>query len=54
MTVSGSPVAFMSCVRFEDQHENGKLTQLRERLSAEVRIHTGDEFTIFQGRTDIA
>ncbi len=48
-----SPLAFMSYVRFEDQHENGRLTQFRERLSAEVRMQTGEEFPIFQDRNDI-
>jgi parallel beta-helix repeat protein len=47
------PVAFMSYVRFDDQHENGRLTTFRERLSAEVRMQTGEEFPIFQDRNDI-
>ncbi|PKB64833.1 MAG: hypothetical protein BZY80_01825 [SAR202 cluster bacterium Io17-Chloro-G2] len=46
-------MAFMSYVRSDDQHENGRLTQLRERLSAEVRMQTGEEFPIFQDRDDI-
>ncbi len=44
----------MSYVRFNDQHDDGQLTQLRERLSAEVRAQTGAEFLIFQDRNDIA
>jgi hypothetical protein len=48
------PAAFMSYVRFNDQHDDGQLTQFRERLSAEIRGQTGDEFPIFQDRTDIA
>src|SRR5215471_14293271 len=47
------PVAFMSYVHFDDTHENGRLTQFRERLSAEVRMQTGEEFPIFQDRNDI-
>ncbi len=47
------PVAFMSYVRFDDKHENGRLTEFRERLSAEVKMQTGDEFPIFQDREDI-
>jgi F-box protein 11 len=43
----------MSYVRFDDQHDNGRLTQFRERLSGEVRIQTGEEFPIFQDRNDI-
>lgn len=48
------PIAFLSYVHFDDQHENGRLTQFRERLSAEMRIQTGEEFIIFQDRNDIA
>jgi F-box protein 11 len=48
------PAAFLSYVRFDDQHEGGKLSQLRERLSAEVQLQTGREFWIFQDRNDIA
>jgi TIR domain len=44
----------MSYVRFNDQHDDGQLTQFRERLSAEVRAQTADEFPIFQDRNDIA
>jgi parallel beta-helix repeat protein len=52
--VPGQPAAFMSYVRFNDQHDDGQLTQFRERLSAEVRVQTGEEFLIFQDRNDIA
>jgi hypothetical protein len=48
------PVAFMSYARFDDQHDDGQLTQFRERLSAEVRAQIGDDFPIFQDRDDIA
>jgi len=47
------PAAFMSYVRFDDQHDDGKLSQFRERLGAEVRAQTGREFAIFQDRNDI-
>lgn len=53
-TLSHQPIAFMSYVRQDDQHENGRLTQFRERLSGEVRMQTGDAFEIFQDRQDIA
>lgn len=46
--------AFMSYARFDDQHDDGQVSELRERLSAEVRVQTGDEFPIFQDRNDIA
>ena len=52
--MSGNPIAFMSYVRLDDQHEGGRLTQFRERLSGEVRIQTGEAFEIFQDRNDIA
>lgn len=47
------PIAFMSYVHFDDAHDNGKLTQFRERLSGELTMQTGDEFPIFQDRNDI-
>jgi F-box protein 11 len=46
-------MAFLSYVRFEDQHNDGRLSEFRERLSTEVRAQTGDEFPIFQDRNDI-
>jgi hypothetical protein len=52
--MSGEPAAFMSYVRFNDQHDDGLLSQFRERLAAEVRAQTGEEFAIFQDRNDIA
>jgi TIR domain len=51
--VPGHYGAFMSYARFDDQHDDGQLTQFRERLSAEVRVQTGEEFPIFQDRNDI-
>ncbi len=44
----------MSYVRSDDQHEQGRLTRLRERLRGEVRMQTGEVFDIFQDRADIA
>ena len=52
--MSADPVAFLSYVRFDDQHEDGRLTQFRERLSGEVRLQTGRKFEIFQDRNAIA
>jgi cobaltochelatase CobT len=45
---------FMSYVRFDDQHESGRLTDLCSRLSGEVRMQLGEAFAIFQDRNDIA
>jgi parallel beta-helix repeat protein len=50
----GKPAAFMSYVRFNDQHDDGQLSQFRERLATEVTAQTGEEFVIFQDRNDIA
>lgn len=47
------PIAFMSYVHFDDKHENGRLSEFRERLSGEVQIQSGEEFPIFQDRNDI-
>ena len=52
--MTSDPAAFMSYVRFNDQHDDGQLSQFRARLSAEVRVQTGEEFPIFQDRNDIA
>jgi parallel beta-helix repeat protein len=52
--MSQHPVAFMSYVRFDDEHENGRLTEFCKRLSGEVRMQTGERFHIFQDRNDIA
>jgi F-box protein 11 len=51
--VKRQPVAFMSYVRFVDEHDEGHLTEFRNRLSAEVCVQTGYEFPIFQDRSDI-
>ena len=52
--MAGHPAAFMSYARFDDQHDSGQLTEFRRRLADEIRVQTGEEFTIFQDRADIA
>jgi parallel beta-helix repeat protein len=52
--MSQHPAAFMSYVRFDDQHENGRLSEFCNRLSGEVRLQTGEKFHIFQDRNDIS
>lgn len=47
------PAAFLSYARFNDQHDDGRITQLRQRLEGEVRVYTGEAFPIFQDREDI-
>ena len=49
-----SPFGFMSYARFDDEHDNGRITQLCKRLSGEVRVQTGERFDIFQDTKDIA
>jgi hypothetical protein len=47
------PVAFLSYVRSDDDHDGGRITELRQRLEGEVRMQTGLPFHIFQDRNDI-
>ena len=47
------PLAFLSYVRTDDEHERGRITALRQRLEGEVRIQTGRPFVIFQDKKDI-
>jgi TIR domain len=44
----------MSYVREDDANEDGRLTELCERLSGEVAAQWGEPFPIFQDRRDIA
>jgi formylglycine-generating enzyme required for sulfatase activity len=43
----------MSYTRFDDENDGAYLTDLRERLSREVRAYTGRPFHIFQDTEDI-
>jgi len=52
--IEQTPTAFFSYVRAVDDHEDGKLSEFRKRLEGEVRTQTGDVFSIFQDRNDIA
>jgi len=47
------PDALMSYTRFDDEHNGTALTIFCERLSGEVRAHTGQPFHIFQDIKDI-
>jgi TIR domain len=51
--MSQNPIAFLSYVRFDDQHEEGRITEFCQRLSHEVQVQTGEEFHIFQDQNDI-
>lgn len=46
------PAAFMSYVHSDDAY--GRVIELRERLSQETQIQTGEEFVIFQDRVGIS
>jgi hypothetical protein len=48
------PIAFLSYVRSDDDHDEGRITAFRKRLEGEVRMQTGEPFEIFQDRNDIA
>jgi len=48
--VAESPAAFLSYVHFDDEHDNGRITEFRKHLSAEVRVQTGKDFPIFQDK----
>jgi hypothetical protein len=51
--IQPSPAAFMSYARFDDQHERGHISALRDKLSAEVRANTGTDFPIFLDHDNI-
>src|ERR1700676_906081 len=48
------PIAFLSYVRSDDDHDGGRITAFRKRLEGEVRMQTGRAFEIFQDRNDIS
>lgn len=50
---SREPAAFISYVRSDDDHDAGRITELRQRLEGEVKMQTGRTFHIFQDRNDI-
>jgi gamma-glutamylcyclotransferase (GGCT)/AIG2-like uncharacterized protein YtfP len=50
---TSQPLAFMSYVRFDDEHDDERLSKLAELLSREIRAQTGRDFPIFQDRRDI-
>ncbi|MFM9965660.1 MAG: toll/interleukin-1 receptor domain-containing protein [Planctomycetaceae bacterium] len=52
--MSSAPIGFLSYARSDDEHDKGRITEIRQRLSGEVRIQTGESFHIFQDRDDIA
>lgn len=53
MSKDANPTAFLSYVRFNDQHDVDALSNLSASLEGEIRTVTGDAFKIFQDRRDI-
>ncbi len=51
MDASAKPAAFLSYDHLDDRY--GHISRFRERLADEVCIQTGEEFSIFQDRSDI-
>ena len=51
--VANEPIAFLSYVRADDEHDHGRITKLRARLEGEVRMHTGKPFKIYQDKRDL-
>ena len=43
---------FLSYVRDDDIADGRRITKLRRRLEAEIRMQTGEVFSIFQDRND--
>jgi hypothetical protein len=52
-TSNESFVAFFSYVRRNDEHDKGRLTELRKLLESELWAQTGKDFKIFQDTQDI-
>jgi F-box protein 11 len=48
------PAAFLSYVHADDEHDDGRISEFRKQLSAEIRMQIGEDFSIFQDRDDIA
>jgi cobaltochelatase CobT len=51
--MSKAPLAFLSYAIINDSHDEGRISELRKRLSYEVEVQTGEPFPIFQDREDI-
>ena len=47
------PIAFLSYTRFDNAHDEDRIAWFCERLSGEVKMHTGRPFPIFRDKKDI-
>ncbi|MDN3222988.1 right-handed parallel beta-helix repeat-containing protein [Pseudomonas nunensis] len=52
--MSKQPIGFMSYVRFDDAHNDGRITEFCDRLKNEVKTLLGSPFDIFQDKTHIS
>ena len=46
--------AFLSYARKDDKNDDGRITKFRNRLEGEIRLLSGEDFSIFQDREGIA
>jgi cobaltochelatase CobT len=54
MVQQRTAVGFWSYVHSDDEHENGRITRLRERLERSIQFQSGiRDFRIFQDRKHI-
>lgn len=52
--MTAAPVAFLSYVRTDDAHLEGRISALRARLEGEIRMQTGDRrFRVLQDTVDV-
>lgn len=51
--MTNQPDAFLSFAKSDDDYEKGRLSQLRDALSAAVRFQSGETFRIFQPHQDV-
>jgi cobaltochelatase CobT len=47
------PIAFLSYVHSDDEHDDNRISKLRRSLEGEVKMQTGKPFHIFQDRNDL-
>lgn len=51
--VNRDPIAFLSYVHSDDEHDDNRISKLRRSLEGEVKMQTGKPFHIFQDRNDL-
>lgn len=53
-TTAQEQIAFLSYTRRDDEHERGRITEIRKQLQSEVEVQTGRPFQIFQDQENIS